>query len=493
MRQATRPRSIGVRALLILVMVFGLLPAITADPAAAAEETINHGGLVGEDPRLDMAEFQNGEVQAGDQVGRYLVVGGDFTTIRKKDGTLVTQPYLAAIDIGTGELLDTFTPALNGEVLAVFPGPDDESVYVAGKFTQVNGQWQRKIARINLFDGSLYAGWQNVNASAKITTVDEWGGRLFVGGDFTSIGGQNIGHLAELDPETGAVNPAFSFDFAAGNSPMIHAAEIVQGGTRLAVVHQAASINGSLARTTAVFDITSAANPIHTPHRMSNRPGVSARHITGGDVSPDGQWIAVSQGFSTSADYVYLVAVSDIRNETGGWTHYMRDSSTDVTVSDTAVYVGGHFCKIDEGPGATDPGVFQGQNCTGSFMTGGAWRKQLTALSITDGTPFAWDPGNDAFRGAELVHAIPRGLIIGYDGTRTNDFEVGPLAFFDLGAPALPPPVGPPDPPVELTCAATVDQGTVTLTWDNAGVDDYQVRRDGAWLATVNTLTHDDT
>ena len=175
----------------------------------------------------------------------------------------------------------------------------------------VNGQWQVRMARINLYDGSLYAAWQNVDASAKITTIDEWGGRLFVGGDFTSIGGQSIGHLAELDPETGAVNTAFSFDFT-GSSPMIHAAEIVQNGTRLAVVHQATSIDGELARSTAVFDISSPANPSKTPHRMSVRPGVSARKTTGGDVSPDGQWIVVGQGFATSSDYVYLVPVSDV-------------------------------------------------------------------------------------------------------------------------------------------------------------------------------------
>ncbi|MCP3856274.1 MAG: hypothetical protein GY698_16285, partial [Actinomycetia bacterium] len=475
-------------------MLLGLLPAVAAEPAAAAEETINHGGLVGEIPRLDLAEFQDGEVLAGDQVGRYLVLGGDFTTIRKTDGTLVTQPYLAAIDIGTGELVENFAPQLNGDVLAVFPGPDDESVYVGGRFTQVNGNWQVRMVRLNLHDGSVYGGWQNVDATAKVTTIDESGGRLFVGGDFARIGGRSIEHLAELNPETGAVNPSFSFNFT-GSTPMIHAAEIVQGGTRLAVVHKANSINGAAARTTAVFNISSPGNPSLTPHRMSNRQGVDAAKITGGDISPDGRWMAVSQGFRTASDYVYLVAVSDTANETGGWTHYMRDSSTGITVSDAAVYVGGHFCKLDAGPRATDPGVFRGQTCTGSFFNGGVWRKQIAALSLTDGTPLDWDPGNDAFRGAELVHAIPRGLIIGYDGTRTGtgSHRVGPLAFFDLGAPALPPPPDPPDPPVQLACAATVNDGTVTLTWDDAGVGTYVVRRDNGWLANVNTLTYNDT
>ncbi|MCP5028370.1 MAG: hypothetical protein GY929_19005, partial [Actinomycetia bacterium] len=49
------------------------------------------------------------------------------------------------------------------------------------------------------------------------------------------------------------------------------------------------------------------------------------------------------------------------------------------------------------------------------------------------------------------------------------------------------------DPPAAQTCAAVVNAGVVSLSWDAiAGEKTYQVRRDGAWLAGTGTLTYDD-
>ena len=36
------------------------------------------------------------------------------------------------------------------------------------------------------------------------------------------------------------------------------------------------------------------------------------------------------------------------------WRHFSRDSNFGVAVSDQAMYISGHFCKIDAGPGPTE-------------------------------------------------------------------------------------------------------------------------------------------
>ncbi|MCP3854710.1 MAG: hypothetical protein GY698_08255, partial [Actinomycetia bacterium] len=68
-------------------------------------------------------------------------------------------------------------------------------------------------------------------------------------------------------------------------------------------------------------------------------------------------------------------------------------------------------------------------------------------------------------------------------GMQDISCQPDPITVTDDGGP----------PPAVQACAATINQGTVTLTWDAiAGGNAYQVRRDGAWLAGTGTLTYDD-
>jgi len=116
----------------------------------------------------------------------------------------------------------------------------------------------------------------------------------------------------------------------------------------------------------------------------------------------------------------------------------MRDSTFGIGISNNAVYVGGHFCKPDGGPGLSEEMTpVSGHNtCTGTeLFTGGVWRSHLAALSLTDGTPLTWNPGQNSFTGARDITVTSRGLLVGYDGEKTNDKLVGATAFFDFGPP----------------------------------------------------------
>lgn len=103
------------------------------------------------------------EVQAFAQIGNVMYVGGNFTTVQKGAGATgadkVAQPYLAAFDATTGAYLSAFQPpVLDNQVksLAALPG-----------------------------------------------------GRLAVGGEFTTVGGANRPGLVVLDGSTGAVDTAW--------------------------------------------------------------------------------------------------------------------------------------------------------------------------------------------------------------------------------------------------------------------------------------------
>jgi len=145
----------------------------------------------------------NMEVEDIAFVGRRAFVGGKFQYVQKgrtpAAGEKVEQSYLAAFDVSTGEWIPTFRPVLNGMVwsLAVTPGG---KLVVGGEFTSVNGEANtQSLASIDPITGAVDATWHApVAASATTTNVrglDVQGGWLYVGGRFTSIagGGSSLG------------------------------------------------------------------------------------------------------------------------------------------------------------------------------------------------------------------------------------------------------------------------------------------------------------
>src|ERR1700731_2525279 len=101
--------------------------------------------------------------------------------------------------------LDGFNPNANGAVRVVVVQPDGK-ILIGGDFTTVspNGGTAVKrnhIARVNT-DGTLDAAFDpNANISVESIVVQP-DGKIVVGGQFTSIGGQMRNRIARLDPTT---------------------------------------------------------------------------------------------------------------------------------------------------------------------------------------------------------------------------------------------------------------------------------------------------
>ena len=74
-------------------------------------------------------------------------------------------------------------------------------VYVGGNFTQVGGQPRNRIAALNQFTGKPTAWNPNANGSvARVVAADK---AIYVSGGFSQIGGAQRRSLAALEPQTG--------------------------------------------------------------------------------------------------------------------------------------------------------------------------------------------------------------------------------------------------------------------------------------------------
>lgn len=440
--------SLKLRTVLTVMISIALaapLLTLSAPAASASELTVPHDQLVPLIPRVDFPDILDGDVYAIEEIDNWIVAGGDFTQVQLSTGLIIDQPYLVAFDKDTGELVDTFLPELNGTVKAISRGASRGEILVGGSFSVINNRGRKKLAKLNS-DGSVDPTWiANANATVDDINLTDTG-RLFVGGAFSKIDGLFIGNLAEIDITTGNVNPAFTFDFTgegsafSGGQSTRHV-EALPGTNELLVVHSAEFIDGQQRLGAAMFNVSDPSAPFLTTYSI-NAFFDGARwgaHATNADLSPDGSFYAMATGIGDTApwhDMVLAFPTAGGADTAPKWIHRMRDSVFAIGISNNAVYAGGHFCNIDAGPGPTVDDNDVGAVCTGDRSVG-AWRWQLAALDVNDGTPLDWDPGTNAGRGVQELTVTDRGLLIGHDGSEVGRRNVGRSAFMDFGAAAL--------------------------------------------------------
>ncbi len=104
-----------------------------------------------------------------------------------------------------GTLDPNWNPSTDGIVYALAASSDGSKIFVGGGFTTVGGQAHGRLAAVTPDTGALVSGWTTTaknNTGAR--TRSRRGDRLYVGGNFGSIGGRAIARLAALSQSTGS-------------------------------------------------------------------------------------------------------------------------------------------------------------------------------------------------------------------------------------------------------------------------------------------------
>lgn len=139
-----------------------------------------------------------------------LYAGGDFTSFNSGADS---RQYIAALDAVTG-LATAWAPDANATVRAA--SLSGTTLYIGGDFTSVDGDSRNRIAALDTTASvpNIATTW-NPNANDSVHSLLFSGGILYMGGDFSAIGGIVRKHIAAVDPATGL--PA-SWQINAGNS-----------------------------------------------------------------------------------------------------------------------------------------------------------------------------------------------------------------------------------------------------------------------------------
>ncbi|MEK7678485.1 MAG: Calx-beta domain-containing protein [Verrucomicrobiota bacterium] len=194
-------------------------------PAGALDRTWNPDFEPQTNPPFNSQPGANNTVLAvAAQPDGKLILGGEFTAVNTRprnriarmnlDGSLDTS-FLASPNTGA----DAFVSALALQA--------DGKVLLGGGFTSINGVLNRRIARLmpnGALDPQFKAG---LGVDGPINAVAlQSDGRLFIGGDFTSVNGTNRYNIARLNAD-GSLDT--TFDAGAGPNGPVNSIAVSSG------------------------------------------------------------------------------------------------------------------------------------------------------------------------------------------------------------------------------------------------------------------------
>ncbi|MCS7084796.1 MAG: hypothetical protein NZ534_01800, partial [Bacteroidia bacterium] len=146
---------------------------------------------------LDFAPVVSGPVHALARAGVLLIVGGDFS-----EAGGLPRNNLAALTLDNGTV-QPWAPDPDGPVyaLAVFGSGPNVSVFVGGDFSQIGGVERRSLAQVTVPGGQVTAYDKTPDGVVYALLIrDDAQGTplLFVGGAFSEFGGQVRSHAAAV-------------------------------------------------------------------------------------------------------------------------------------------------------------------------------------------------------------------------------------------------------------------------------------------------------
>ncbi|XBB65729.1 PKD domain-containing protein [Nocardioides sp. WV_118_6] len=425
------PRTFG-SLLAVGALAAGLLAGPGAASPAQAADTGNAapqpGRVVSDDPASFTPHVMDGAVYTVNQVGDWIVVGGSFTTVRNAGSTTnIARRNVFAFRADTGQVSTTFAPNPNGLVYTVQPAADGTSVYLGGAFDSATSAGATvavsRLYKADINTGNRIAQFQPGTLNGQVRDVSVVGNRLWVAGKFTHVQGQPSKGLAAINATTGTRDPYYASVFAGvhrGTTTNVQKIATSPDGTRLVAIGNFDTVDGVKRHQFAVLDIGSGTRATlanyYTTQYESPCSASFETYMTDVEFSPDGSFFVISTTGAYGGYAASMAATSgcDVvaRYETGAsgttvrptWTAYTGgDTTWTVEVTQNVVYTGGHM-RWQNNPARGD-----------AADEGAVSRPGIAALDVRNGMALSWNPTRTLGAGVRDLLATTAGLFVGSD------------------------------------------------------------------------------
>ena len=428
-------RRVGTSTKVIATLTAALLAlgALLTGPVSAVQPGSHDGELVSStSPANWTPHVLDGEVETIAEVGNTMVIGGNFSQIATAAdrNTAIDRPYLFSFQKGSGQINTNFSPDVNGEITALLPTGDGQTVWIAGGFNTLNGETVRNLAKVDLATGQRVTQFDPPALNGRVHDLQLRNGKLYLTGRFTMAGDETRTLLAAVDPTTGALDPEVRADFAEPRRDShltINSSDVSPDGTRMVVTGNFTTVNGQGRYQIALLDLTT--SPVSVADWQTGLYGDGCSnafktYMRDVDFSPDGTSFAVVTTGAYNTTFLCDTAAAWDATATGTnlqpeWVNYSGgDTLTAVAWTDTAIYIGGHQ-RWANNPYARD-----------RVGAGAVPREGLAALDPRSGATLTWNPGRTRGVAVYSLVATDAGLWIGSDTERIAGFQYrGRLAF----------------------------------------------------------------
>lgn len=281
-----------------------------------------------------------------------IYIGGDFRSIGES-----LRDRLAAIDLISKDIMP-WNPGANDDVRSMVINQD--TLYVGGNFSTIAGQSRKRIASFDLTTGNL-TNW-NPTLTGSISEVTCMLGQentLYVGGNFTDMGGQARNNIASFDMTTGNItnwNPNLNGQVYA----MTRSGNILYiGGTFTRIGDQDQSYLAALELSTGIL----------LPWKPTLNNRVNAILVQGNTVYVGGTFTTVG-----GQERKYLAAIDATTGNPTAWNPAANARINAIKGTDQRVYVGGFFSNI---AGESRMGIASFSSATGSLTS---WRPNIYTI-----------------------------------------------------------------------------------------------------------------
>jgi len=288
--------------------------------------------------------------------------GGYFDNV---NAAAPSRRHFAAVNAATAAL-ETFNPRPDGRVRTMLL--DGGMLYLAGGFDRVFNVVRFRVARIELATATLtpfeliflsnahsnYYGYDQVNAIG----ID--GDKLFIGGTFTLVNGEQQPHLAEVDKVTGVLEPSDKKIYGEVNTLLVSGGTVFVGGYIKG--HLGTSVNGIAA--------------------LNEATGTGLPGWTDQIPPPpeDEYYVDFDFHYQDGRVYYYL-------NISDGTTHLGALDAVDGNVINTwSVTVNHHIA----GWAFSEDALYLADQGSGPMTINGQTRERFAAVNLTNGALLPW-------------------------------------------------------------------------------------------------------
>lgn len=430
------------------------------------------------------------EVQAFTQSGSRMYVGGNFAYVQKDaDGTgRVSQPFLAAFDVNTGEWDPGFRPVLNEQVRALATLPDG-SVVAGGDFTKANGASAPALVALDPATGATLPGWNVVpenrgaNATLRVRALQVADGYLYIGGNLTHLTG-GTRKAAVADKNLGRIS-ATTYTPTTNWNPNLNGGvvgiDVSADGSRIYATGHFTKANGATAVSAAAISTAAGAGlvaPAWSPTWSSD----NKNYQQAVDEVGDRVWVGGSE------HSLFSFSTSDFTRKSGNIFQAKGDVQS-ITDSNGVIYAGCHcnnFNYSNAFKWNSDGSVAAGWTQADAINWFGAW-DAATGKVIPQFTPsFTMRLGS----GIWAIQADSSGTVWAGGDVKTVRTANKAAAWSGGFARFAPTDTTPPEVPTGLK-ATSFTSSQVTLSWSSSAgsAAHYVVLRDDRPVAVTSTTS----